>query len=216
MQVRWDGDDNVVKVVMLGDSGVGKSSVALRFVEDEFHPYIESTIGASYLSKSIQIIEQNPILSTRKVTYRIWDTAGQEKFHSLVPMYYRGAGVAILVFDVTKPHTIESLNRWVEELRTNGPPKMILALCGNKADLTGDRLISELEGKHYADEIGAIYVEVSAKESLNVDDLFQRIGASVLAHNDASETVCSAFPTCGISDSLEGDDSTNNLFKGCC
>lgn len=215
MQVRWNGDDNVVKVVMLGESGVGKSSVALRFVDDVFHPYNDSTIGAEYLSKEIQIEQKNQIVPARTLSFKIWDTAGQEKFHSLIPMYYRGAGVAILMFDVTKPLTMKSLQRWVVELRKNGPPDMIFALCGNKADLAEDRQVSELEGKRYADEIGAIYVEVSAKQSLNVNELFQRIGESVLAHNDAAETVCSAFPNCGISDSLDDDEPSNFCFKGC-
>jgi len=219
MNVLWDGDGNSAKVVMLGDSGVGKSSIAMRYVNNEFHPYIESTIGASYLTKSVEI-EQNPILPARKVTFKIWDTAGQEKFNSLIPMYYRGAAVAILVFDITKRGTIRSLDRWVRELREKGPPDVIFALCGSKCDLTKDRLVSELEGKRYAEDIGALYVEVSAREALGVDELFTRIGERVLAQHDASETVCSAFPNCGVTDSLGGDDDSingmNGAFKGCC
>lgn len=217
MQVPWDGNDNVVKVILLGDSGVGKSSVALRFVKDEFHPYMNSTIGASYLSKSVEIA-QSQILPAKKVTFKIWDTAGQEKFHSLVPMYYRGAAVAILVFDVSKPRTIKSLHCWAAELKESGPPELILVLCGNKCDLTKDRFVSELEGQRYADEIGATYAEVSARESTNVDGLFTAIARSILEHNDASETLCSPVPTCGVVDPLtDGDLAGRTGFsKGCC
>ena len=138
----------VVKAILLGDSGVGKSSIATRFVNDEFSPYMDSTVGADYHTKTIHLGaplqgQQQPpgtlptsLSATPAVTFTIWDTAGQEKFHSLMPMYYRGAHVAILVFDLSKPHTLTSLGSWVEELQLNSPSStLVVAICGNKADL---------------------------------------------------------------------------------
>jgi small GTP-binding protein len=208
MHVIWNGEDDIIKVVMLGESGVGKSSVAVRFVTDEFRHYTDATIGASYLSKAVDV-EPNPIMSSRKVTFKIWDTAGQEKFHSLVPMYYRGAGAAILVFDISRPQTMLALQRWVDELKNSGPPDIILALCGNKADLTKDRRVSKERACQYAEEIGAFYVEVSARDDTNVQELFQDIAERFTTLQGATATVCTglveSFDSTGLQDS-----------RGCC
>jgi small GTP-binding protein len=114
------------KVVLLGDTGVGKSSLAQRYVTNTFKPYSESTIGASFMSKMI-LVDGAPCKC------QIWDTAGQEKYHSLAPMYYRGAAAAILVFDITKPASLDKLKAWVRELQTQGPERLALAIAGNRA-----------------------------------------------------------------------------------
>jgi small GTP-binding protein len=207
MHVVWNGEDDIIKVVLLGESGVGKSSLALRFVSNEFLHYTDATIGASYLSKAVDV-SPNPILPSGKVTFKIWDTAGQEKFHSLVPMYYRGAGAAILVFDITRPQTLLSLQRWVDELKTNGPPDIILALCGNKADLAGDRRISKEDAAEYAEDIGAFYMEVSAREATNVPELFQDVAKRFTTLQGASATVCTGL--------VESFESATTDSSGCC
>jgi small GTP-binding protein len=200
MLVSWDGEETI-KLVLLGDSGVGKSSVALRFVSDKFEHYTDTTIGGSYLSKTMEI-DSSSGLSTRKVIFKIWDTAGQEKFHSLVPMYYRGAGAAILVYDITRPETLSSLKQWVDELKRNGPKDIILALCGNKADLVGDRRITEAKAKHFADEIGAFYIEASARDDTNIYRLFHTIAVRVSSLHNASKSGCAGGCT-GLIESFE-------------
>ena len=104
----------LAKVVLLGDTGVGKSSLVLRFITNEFKPYVESTIGASFMSKLLM----DPDGSA--VKFQIWDTAGQEKYHSLAPMYYKGAAAAIVVYDITKRKTYDTLKDWIAELRAQG------------------------------------------------------------------------------------------------
>jgi Ras-related protein Rab-22 len=220
MSLLCGGNSGAVKTIMLGDSGVGKSSIAMRFVNDEFSPYLDSTIGADYYSKTIDIVQESTISMTtatgvsRQVTFNLWDTAGQEKFHSLMPMYYRGAGVAILVFDLTKPPTMKSLRVWVEELKSKSPSTMVFAICGNKADLERARAVTREEGENFAVEIGAIYIEVSAKDSINVWELFRLIGQRVLEHQDAAGASCTMFPSCGVGELLDGNDGDEH--RGCC
>ncbi|GMH34198.1 hypothetical protein BSKO_02032 [Bryopsis sp. KO-2023] len=156
------------KLVLLGEMGSGKSSLVLRFVKGQFFDYQESTIGAAFLTKP---------LPEFNVKFEIWDTAGQERYHSLAPMYYRGAAAAIIVYDVTSADSFTRAKKWVKELQMTGNANMIMALAGNKADLvkSGARQVATEEAQAYADEQNAFFVETSAKESTNVDELFHEI-----------------------------------------
>lgn len=180
--------EQTIKIVILGDCGVGKSSLALRFVSNEFKPYSESTIGASYMSKSVTFdyvkdannedkVTEETIL--RKIDFKIWDTAGQEKYRSLAPMYYRGAGAALLVYDVSKATSFEVLQSWVDELKSNGPPGIVLGLCGNKCDLDDDRQVQSQDAQDYANRLGCFYLETSAKNDVNVHKAFEEIAKKV-------------------------------------
>jgi len=179
-------DEQSVKVVLLGDSGVGKSSIALRFVTDEFCPYSEATIGASFMSKSIVIpalskSDSNESKAERSIGFKIWDTAGQEKYRSLAPMYYRGSSIAILVFDITNSATFAALHDWATELQQNGPRDLVLVVCGNKLDMQDFRKVDRSVGEEYAKEIGAWYVETSAKTGVGVEEMFFEVAARVPA-----------------------------------
>ena len=178
-----------IKVVVLGDTGVGKSSLALRFVSNIFRPYSESTIGASYMSKSVTVDSdlsdssstEGNMKSTfsRTIDFKIWDTAGQEKYRSLAPMYYRGAGAALLVFDITNASSFKVLQSWVNELRANGPPDIIMVLCGNKCDLDEKRQVNKDEAEEYAKSLQSFYIETSAKDDVNVFKAFEEIAKKV-------------------------------------
>ncbi|XP_074461835.1 ras-related protein Rab-22A isoform X1 [Larus michahellis] len=151
-----------------GDTGVGKSSIVWRFVEDSFDPNINPTIGASFMTKTVQY--QNELHK-----FLIWDTAGQERFRALAPMYYRGSAAAIIVYDITKEETFSTLKNWVKELRQHGPPNIVVAIAGNKCDLNDVREVMEKDAKDYADSIHAIFVETSAKNAININELFIEI-----------------------------------------
>lgn len=125
----------------------------------------------------LNAVQVNP--DERQIGFKIWDTAGQEKYRSLAPMYYRGSQAAILVYDITKPASLESLKDWADELRRNGPSDLVLAICGNKIDLQEDRLIVCSAGENYAKQIGAIYIQTSAKEGDYVERLFVEIARKV-------------------------------------
>jgi len=153
------------KLVLLGESAVGKSSLVLRFVKGQFLHYQESTIGAAFLTQTV-------CLNDTTVKFEIWDTAGQERYHSLAPMYYRGAQAAIVVFDITTTDSFERAKNWVKELQRQGNPNIVIALAGNKLDLASNRKISAEESQTYADENGILFMETSAKTAENVNDLF--------------------------------------------
>merc|ERR1712146_282886 len=122
------------KLVLLGDSAVGKSSLVLRFVRGQFFEYQESTIGAAFLTQTVA-------LNDTTVKFEIWDTAGQERYHSLAPMYYRGAAAAIVVYDITNRDTFQRAKAWVKELQRQGNPNIVIALAGNKSDLNSKRKV---------------------------------------------------------------------------
>ncbi|NWS49925.1 RAB5B protein, partial [Probosciger aterrimus] len=157
------------KLVLLGESAVGKSSLVLRFVKGQFHEYQESTIGAAFLTQSV-------CLDDTTVKFEIWDTAGQERYHSLAPMYYRGAQAAIVVYDITNQETFARAKTWVKELQRQASPSIVIALAGNKADLASKRMVEYEEAQAYADDNSLLFMETSAKTAMNVNDLFLAIG----------------------------------------
>ena len=123
----------------------------------------------------------------KKIKMQIWDTAGQEKYHSLAPMYYRGAAAAIVVYDITRKQSLQTLKNWVKELKQLGPDNIVIAIAGNKSDLEEKREVSSMTAKAYADEIGAVFIETSAKEDTNVSDLFINISKQLpLASNESN------------------------------
>jgi len=117
-----------VKLVLLGEASVGKSSIVMRFVNNEFHDNKDPTIGAAFLTQKCRFED-------RVLRYEIWDTAGQERFHSLAPMYYRNAQAAVVVYDITKASSLDKAKSWVKELQRQANPNIVIALAGNKLDL---------------------------------------------------------------------------------
>ncbi|GAB2222694.1 hypothetical protein Droror1_Dr00016817 [Drosera rotundifolia] len=158
-----------VKLVLLGDSGVGKSCIVLRFVRGQFDPTSKVTVGASFLSQTIALQDSTT------VKFEIWDTAGQERYAALAPLYYRGAGVAIVVYDITSPESFTKAQYWVKELQKHGSADIVMALVGNKADLQDRREVPTQDGIDYADKNGMFFIETSAKTADNINQLFEEI-----------------------------------------
>ncbi|WBW72703.1 GTPase Ypt5 [Schizosaccharomyces osmophilus] len=158
------------KLVLLGDSAVGKSSLVLRFVKDQFDDYRESTIGAAFLTQTV------PIDDSTSVKLEIWDTAGQERYKSLAPMYYRNANCAIVVYDITQASSLEKAKSWIKELQRQAPEGIIIALAGNKLDLAQERrAVEKSDAEAYAAEANLLFFETSAKTAENVNELFTTI-----------------------------------------
>ncbi|CAO3623246.1 unnamed protein product [Mucor hiemalis] len=157
------------KLVLLGESAVGKSSLVMRFVKDHFDEYRESTIGAAFLAQTISLDDNTT------VKFEIWDTAGQERYKSLAPMYYRNANCAVVVYDITQASSLDKAKAWVNELQRQADPNIVIALAGNKSDLDSRRAIETKTAKEYADEAGLLFFETSAKTADNVSELFNAI-----------------------------------------
>ena len=164
-------DYTTCKVVLLGEAGVGKTSIISRYVNNTFSDVLMSTTGASFAVKKLEIDPEH------KIKFQIWDTAGQERFRSLAKIFYQNAAVAVLVYDITRRDSFQKLKDfWVKELKENAPSDIILALAANKSDNYEFEVVSLKEGKELAQEINAIFKSTSAMLSHGIEDLFKLIG----------------------------------------
>ncbi|KAJ2065326.1 Vacuolar protein sorting-associated protein 21 [Coemansia sp. S146] len=202
-----------IKVVLLGEAAVGKSSLVLRFVNDEFQDNKEPTIGAAFLTQKVRLDD-----SVLKLD--IWDTAGQERFHSLAPMYYRNAQAAVVVYDITRASSLDRAKSWIKELQRQANPNIVIALVGNKLDLAGDnddstsaavddnagaedttvdaddaaetegrsRQVASATASAYAEEAGLLFLETSAKTGQGVVETFTEIAKKLDLNQIASNS----------------------------
>eukprot|EP01120_Amphizonella_sp_Union-15-10_P014680 TRINITY_DN7211_c0_g1_i1.p1 TRINITY_DN7211_c0_g1~~TRINITY_DN7211_c0_g1_i1.p1 ORF type:complete len:201 (-),score=36.14 TRINITY_DN7211_c0_g1_i1:59-661(-) len=173
---------NKFKVVLLGKSGVGKTSISLRFVQDQFQPNMEPTVGAQFLTKKI-------LIRDREIKFEIWDTAGQERFRALGPIYYRNADAAIIVYDITDVDSFEQMKTWHEELERTVPTCSVI-LTGNKLDMEKTRAVSQDVVAKYAQDTGCGYLEVSAYNGESIVELFGQVGKILV-----DKTSVNAAPT---------------------
>jgi len=152
------------KYIIIGDTGVGKSCLLLQFTDKRFRTDHDLTIGVEFGARLVTI-------DNKQIKLQIWDTAGQESFRSITRSYYRGAGGALLVYDISRRDTFSHLARWLEEARQNASSNMVIMLIGNKADLDR-REVSYEEGANFARDNGLVFTETSAKTSQNVEEAF--------------------------------------------
>ncbi|TVU07604.1 hypothetical protein EJB05_40968, partial [Eragrostis curvula] len=160
-------EDYVFKIVVIGDSAVGKTQLLSRFTRDEFCFDSKSTIGIEFQTRTVHI-------DRKRIKAQIWDTAGQERYRAVTSAYYRGALGAMLVYDITKRHTFEHVARWVDELRAHADKSIVVMLIGNKSDLSG-RAVSTDEASAFAEEQGLFFSEASALSGENVERAFLRL-----------------------------------------
>ena len=172
--------DYLFKVVMIGDSGVGKSNLLSRFTRNEFSLESKSTIGVEFATRTLEV-------EGKTVKAQIWDTAGQERYRAITSAYYRGAVGALLVYDMTKHETYEDAAKWLKELRDNADANIVITLVGNKSDLEHLRVVQTSDATKYAETEGLSYIETSALESTNVEAAFKNILTDI--YNIVSESV---------------------------
>jgi len=198
------------KLVLLGESAVGKSSLVLRFVKGQFLEFQESTIGAAFLTQTV-------CLNDTTIKFEIWDTAGQERYHSLAPMYYRGAQAAIIVYDITNLDSFERAKTWVKELQRQGNPNIVIALVGNKSDLAPKRKIKPEDAQAYSDENGILFMETSAKTASNVNELFVAIAKKLPKIQQSRSGTSNGVVRPGVSDTnTNNGDAKSPKKNGCC
>jgi len=164
--------DYLFKFLLIGDSGVGKSCLLLRFADDEYSETYLSTVGVDFKIRTIDV-------DGKKVKLQIWDTAGQDRFKAIVSSYYRGAHGIIIVYDVTDRGSFTNVKYWVKEVDKYAKPDIVKLLVGNKCDMMSKRMISYDDGKALADDLGMHLIETSAKNSFNVDAAFNGLATEV-------------------------------------
>ncbi|OHT13786.1 small GTP-binding protein [Tritrichomonas foetus] len=187
-------EESEVKVVLLGQSAVGKTCIVSHLISGKFDDSASPTLGASYASKTLDI-------DNTKVSLQIWDTAGQERFRVLAPMYYRGAQAAILVYSIIDEATFTEIDYWSNSLKENAGNNVALFLVGNKCDLEKERAISEDSGQAKATSIGAQFFETSAMTGSGIEDLFLTLAKKCLES------------TSSLSNGAQGSGTTSETSK---
>lgn len=184
-------NDETIKILMLGESGVGKSSILTRFVDDKFSTNFLTTLGVEYKHKTIMI-------NDKKVMTQVWDTAGQEKFRTITPVYYRKVDGVVMVYDITDRNSFESINYWMKNLKDNADSNIKVILIGNKFDLADKRAVSKEEGDNLAESYGLKFMEASAKSRHNVNDLFASLSVDILEYRQNTGNSSGANATTAI------------------
>ena len=166
--------DHLFKILLIGDSGVGKTCLMFRFSDQKFQESYISTIGVDFKMKTLEV-------DGKKIRLQIWDTAGQERFRTITSSYYRGANGIIVIFDTTEEDSFENVKHWLSEIEryaTDGVSKM---LVGNKCDMTDARAVETATAQEVADKLDVPFFEASAKTAENVDEIFLRMARDILA-----------------------------------
>lgn len=176
--------DYLYKIVLIGDSGVGKTNLMSRFTCNEFSLETKSTIGVEFATKNITIQSRT---SGKKVKAQVWDTAGQERYRAITSAYYRGAVGALVCYDITKFASFENVKRWLIELRENASSDIVVTLVGNKSDLSHLREVPTIESSQFAKEQNIYFFETSALDSSNVDKAFEDIIEKIYNQSDCTQ-----------------------------
>jgi Ras-related protein Rab-1A len=184
MQEFWLSDhfvffvcsDYLAKVVVCGDSGVGKTCLLKRFVKGEFESNSLTTIGVDFEVTTLQI-------AGAVVKLQIWDTAGQERFRTVTSSYFRGASAIALTFDITNEQTFKNIQFWMEEIEHKTTAELPKMLVGNKSDLASQRQVTEKDAQEFAAKHGMTYIETSAKNATNLDELFKQVAEKSIARS---------------------------------
>lgn len=170
--------DYLFKLLLIGDSGVGKTCVLFRFSEDQFNSTFISTIGIDFKIRTIE-------LDDKKIKLQIWDTAGQERFRTITTAYYRGAMGIMLVYDITNQKSFDNIKNWIRNIEEHASADVEKMVLGNKCDMDDKRVVSKESGETLAVEYGIKFMETSAKASINVDEAFITIARDIKKKMDS-------------------------------
>ncbi|CAL9759820.1 unnamed protein product [Musa acuminata subsp. burmannicoides] len=209
--------DYVFKVVLIGDSAVGKSQLLARFSRNEFSVDSKATIGVEFQTRTLTI-------DSKTIKAQIWDTAGQERYRAVTSAYYRGAVGAMLVYDITKRQSFDHVARWLEELRGHADRNIVIMLIGNKSDLGSLRAVPTEDAKEFAQRESLFFMETSALESTNVESAFQTVLTEIhrivskksLAANDEAQSAGNSSLLKGTSIVVPGQDPPSANKATCC
>ncbi|XP_073022851.1 ras-related protein RGP1-like [Primulina huaijiensis] len=209
MSSTYKGDfsnriDYVFKIVLIGDSAVGKSQMLARFARNEFNLDSKATIGVEFQTRTLTI-------DHKSVKAQIWDTAGQERYRAVTSAYYRGAVGAMLVYDITKRQTFDHVARWLEELRGHADKNIVIMLVGNKTDLESLRAVPTEDAKDFAEKESLFFMETSALEATNVEPAFLTVLTEIYRVVSKKALIANESESAGNSALLKG---TNIVVPG--
>ena len=197
----------VLKLLLLGDSSVGKTSILLKYISNKFDESSISTVGVDYMDK---IIDYNKF----KIKLQIWDTSGEEKFRTITKNFYRNADGLLVVFDLTKKESYDHIRSWINEAKENND-KLKTLLIGNKLDLKDERIVAIDVAKQFAEKNNLKYIETSAKDGTNINESFQAI-IDLLFDGKSSEEILHEFTKQDSSLSVVDDSMEVKKKKSCC
>nr|XP_057903237.1 ras-related protein Rab-25-like [Doryrhamphus excisus]XP_057903238.1 ras-related protein Rab-25-like [Doryrhamphus excisus] len=199
----------VFKVVLIGESGVGKSNLLTRFTKNEFNHDSRTTIGVEFSTRTVQ-------LDNCTIKMQVWDTAGLERYRAITSAYYRGAVGALLVYDITKHVTYESAERWLKELYDHADPHMVVMLVGNKNDLEEMRTVPAEEAKAFAEKKGLMFMETSALDSTNVEAAFIDVLTAIHRKVASRQVTRGSISAVTLSGPIHPTGEAQQEGRGCC
>jgi Ras-related protein Rab-1A len=198
--------DFLFKLLLIGDSGVGKSCLLLRFADDTYTESYISTIGVDFKIRTVE-------LDGKTIKLQIWDTAGQERFRTITSSYYRGAHGIIIVYDCTDQESYNNVKNWLQEIDRYATDQVNKLLVGNKCDLTTKKVVSTETAKAFADSLGITFLETSAKDATNVEKAFLRMAGEIKSRLGPSMNADVQRPTVKVSGTTPVKQSNGG---GCC
>ena len=198
--------DYIFKVLLVGNSDVGKSSLILRYVDQIWNDVFVPTIGVDFKVKSLEI-------ENKSIKLQIWDTAGQERFRNVISSYFKGAHGILLIFDITSRDSFKELENWLAEVEKNASTQILKILIGNKCDLEEEREISKDEGEAFAMRNGMQYIETSAKINTNVNEAFEALSKIMVEYYSKKSSANNENKTIKMN---KGTDITIPKKKKCC
>ncbi|XP_018815771.1 ras-related protein RABA5c-like [Juglans microcarpa x Juglans regia] len=209
------GEEYLFKIVIIGDSAVGKSNLLSRYARNEFNMHSKATIGVEFQTQVLEI-------DGKEVKAQIWDTAGQERFRAVTSAYYRGAVGALVVYDISRRSTFDSITRWLEELNTHSDTTVARMLVGNKCDLDNIRAVSIEEGTSLAEAEGLFFMETSALDSTNVKKAFEIVIREIYSNvsrkvlnSDSYKAELSVNRVTLVDNGADGSKQAANMFSCC-